>query len=153
MLASDAISSTAYASEEILRVLVPVVALAALEDLIPIAIVVCVLLVVVISSYRQTIHAYPNGGGSYVVSRENQGVTPALVAGASLLVDYVLTAAVSVSAGVAAITSAYPSLFRFRVEICVAFVALIAVGTFGACASPAGSSPGRRSCTCWPSVR
>ncbi|HMS46512.1 APC family permease [Candidatus Neomicrothrix sp.] len=128
VLASDAISSTAYASEEILRVLVPVVALAALEDLIPIAIVVCVLLVVVISSYRQTIHAYPNGGGSYVVSRENLGVTPALVAGASLLVDYVLTAAVSVSAGVAAITSAYPALFAFRVEICVGFVALIAVG-------------------------
>ncbi|MEZ5381115.1 MAG: APC family permease [Microthrixaceae bacterium] len=128
VLASDAISSTAYASEEILRVLVPVVALAALEDLIPIAIVVSVLLVVVISSYRQTIHAYPNGGGSYIVSKENLGVTPALVAGASLLADYVLTAAVSVSAGVAAITSAYPSLFPFRVEICVGFIALIAVG-------------------------
>ena len=99
VLASDAISSTAYAGEEILRVLVPVVALAALEDLIPIAVVVCILLLVVISSYRQTIHAYPNGGGSYVVSKENLGITPALVAGASLLSDYVLTAAVSVSAG------------------------------------------------------
>ena len=80
VLASDAISSTAYAGEEILRVLVPVVALAALEDLIPIAVVVCILLLVVISSYRQTIHAYPNGGGSYVVSKENLGITPALVA-------------------------------------------------------------------------
>ena len=128
VLASDAISSTAYAGEEILRVLVPVVALAALEDLIPIAVVVCILLLVVISSYRQTIHAYPNGGGSYVVSKENLGITPALVAGASLLSDYVLTAAVSVSAGVAAITSAYPSLYQYRVEICVGFITLIAVG-------------------------
>jgi amino acid transporter len=127
VFASDAISSTAYASEEILRVLIPVVALAALTELVPIAVVVCVLLVIVIASYRQTIHAYPSGGGSYIVSRENLGRHPSLVAGASLLVDYVLTAAVSVSAGVAAITSAYPSLLHYRVEMCVGFVGLIAV--------------------------
>ncbi len=109
VFASDAISSTAYATEEILLVLVPVAAMAALEDLVPIAIVVVILLAIVTTSYRQTLFAYPSGGGSYIVSRENLGTTPALVAGASLLVDYVLTVAVSVSAGVAAITSAFPS--------------------------------------------
>src|SRR5215217_1125983 len=91
VFASDAISSTAYATEEILLVLVPVVAMEALEYLIPIALVVVVLLAIVITSYRQTIFAYPGGGGSYVVSRDNLGETPSLVAGASLLVDYILT--------------------------------------------------------------
>jgi amino acid transporter len=127
VFASDAISSTAYASEEILRVLIPVVALAAISELVPIALVVCALLIIVIASYRQTIHAYPSGGGSYIVARENLGTHPSLVAGASLLVDYILTAAVSVSAGVAAITSAYPGLFAYRVELCVGFIGLIAV--------------------------
>ncbi|MCB1249434.1 MAG: APC family permease [Acidimicrobiales bacterium] len=127
VFASDAISSTAYATEEILLVLVPVAGMAALDDLIPIAIIVSILLVLVCSSYIQTIHAYPNGGGSYVVSRENLGVTPSLVAAASLLVDYVLTAAVSVSAGVAAITSAFPELFDYRVEICLGFIVLMTV--------------------------
>lgn len=125
VFASDAISSTAYATEEILLVLVPLAGLAALHDLLPIAAIVAVLLVIVISSYRQTIHAYPDGGGSYVVSRENLGTTPALVAGASLMVDYVLTAAVSISAGVAAITSAFPELRGHRVDLCLAFLALI----------------------------
>jgi amino acid transporter len=127
VFASDAISSTAYASEEILRVLIPVVALAAISELVPIALVVCALLIIVIASYRQTIHAYPSGGGSYIVARENLGTHPSLVAGASLLVDYILTAAVSVSAGVAAITSAYPGLFAYRVELCVGFIGLISV--------------------------
>jgi len=128
VFASDAISSTAYASEEILIVLVPATGLAvALNQLIPISIIVMVLLVLVISSYRQTIHAYPSGGGSYVVSRENLGEKPALVAGASLLVDYILTVAVSVSAGVAAITSAFPALRPERVEICLAFIAIMTV--------------------------
>ncbi|MEZ5168370.1 MAG: APC family permease [Acidimicrobiales bacterium] len=126
MFASDAISSTAYASEEILIVLVPAAGLSvALNQLIPISIIVMVLLTLVISSYRQTIHAYPSGGGSYVVSRENLGETPSLVAGASLLVDYVLTVAVSVSAGVAAITSAFPSLQPERVAICLGFIAIM----------------------------
>ena len=119
VFASDAISSTAYATEEILLVLVPVAGLAALNDLVPISIVVAVLLLVVITSYRQTIHAYPSGGGSYVVSRENLGANPSLVAGASLLVDYVLTVAVSISAGIAAMTSAFTSLRPYRVELCL----------------------------------
>lgn len=125
VFASDAISSTAYATEEILLVLVPLAGLAALTDLIPISFIVMVLLVLVITSYRQTIHAYPSGGGSYVVSRENLGKNPGLVAGASLLVDYVLTVSVSISAGVAAITSAFPSLRPERVLICLGFVALM----------------------------
>ena len=114
MFASDAISSTAYATEEILFVLMPVAGMAALSDLVPIAWVVVVLLVIVITSYRQTIHAYPGGGGSYLVSRENLGETPSLVAGASLLVDYVLTVAVSISAGVAPVVSAFGGLLPFQ---------------------------------------
>lgn len=125
VFASDAISSTAYATEEILLVLVPVAGLAATDNLVPISIIVAVLLVLVISSYRQTIYAYPNGGGSYVVSRENLGEKPALVAGASLLVDYVLTVAVSVSAGIAAITSAFPNLSGYRVQLCLAAITLM----------------------------
>lgn len=125
VFASDALSSTAYATEEILLVLVPAIALASLEELIPIAVIVAVLLFLVINSYRQTVHAYPGGAGSYVVSRENLGTTPSLVAGASVLVDYVLTVAVSISAGAAAIDSAFPSLREFRVPICLAFVALL----------------------------
>ncbi|MFN8039653.1 MAG: APC family permease [Acidimicrobiales bacterium] len=122
VFASDAISSTAYATEEILLVLVPVAGLAALDDLVPISIIVAILLTLVIFSYRQTIYAYPNGGGSYVVSRENLGETPALVAGASLLVDYILTVAVSVSAGIAAITSAVEPLRPYVIPLCLAAI-------------------------------
>ena len=125
VFASDAISSTAYATEEILLVLVPVAGLMALNDLVPIAIVVVALLIIVITSYRQTIYAYPNGGGSYVVSRENLGTTPAQVAGASLLIDYILTVAVSISAGTAAIISAFQSLAPYRVEMCLAFIVVM----------------------------
>ena len=92
--------------------------MAALDYLVPLSIVVILLLIIVVTSYHQTIHAYPGGGGSYVVSRENLGVNPSLVAGASLLVDYTLTVAVSISAGVAAITSAVPSLRGDEVLIC-----------------------------------
>lgn len=107
MFSSDAISSTAYATEEILFVTAAGASSLALglDTLVPIAAVVAMLLGLVVVSYRQTIHAYPNGGGSYIVSRENLGRVPSLVAGASLLVDYTLTVAVSVSAGVAAIAS------------------------------------------------
>src|SRR5262249_46136559 len=108
VFASDAISSTAYATQEILLVLVPVAGMAALNDIVPIAVVVCLLLAIVVTSYRQTIKAYPQGGGSYVVSRENLGRTPSLVAGASILVDYVLTVAVSVSPGAAPIAPPSP---------------------------------------------
>ena len=127
IFASDAISSTAYATEEILHVLVPHIGMASLGYLIPISLVVMALLFIVITSYRQTIFAYPSGGGSYVVSRDNLGEIPALVAGSSLLVDYVLTVAVSVSAGVAAITSAFPELRDQRVVICLGFILLLTV--------------------------
>src|SRR6516225_7768214 len=123
VFASDAISSTAYATEEI--VLVPAAGLSvALSKLVPIAIVVVILLAIVVTSYRQTVFAYPSGGGSYIVSRENLGELPSLVAGASLLVDYILTVAVSISAGVAAILSAAQNdtLFQLRVPICLACV-------------------------------
>src|SRR6478672_5203061 len=106
VFASDAISSTAYATEEILLVLIPAAGLTvALSKLVPIAIVVVILLAIVVTSYRQTVFAYPSGGGSYIVSRENLGEIPSLVAGASLMVDYILTVAVSISAGVAALVS------------------------------------------------
>ena len=125
VFSSDAISSTAYATEEILRVLVPLAAMGALSYLIPIAFIVCILLAIVAFSYRQTIFAYPSGGGSYVVSRENLGVNPSLVAGASLLTDYILTVSVSVAAGVAAITSAFPGLRHDTVPLCLLLIGVI----------------------------
>jgi amino acid transporter len=127
VFASDAISSTAYATDEILLVLLGQAAIgaAAWRYLSPLAIVVCVLLTIVVVSYRQTIHAYPNGGGSYIVSKENLGTMPALVAGASLLTDYILTVAVSIAAGVLAITSAVPSWSPYRVEICLGMIVLM----------------------------
>lgn len=121
VFSSDALSSTAYATEEILFVIaVGGSSLAlGLSKLVPIALVVAVLLTIVIISYRQVIFAYPSGGGSYVVSRENLGEYPSLVAGASLMVDYILTVAVSISAGVAAIVSipAFEGLATHRVEL------------------------------------
>lgn len=125
VFASDAISSTAYATEEILHVLVPIAAQDALDFLIPISLIVMALLAVVSFSYRQTIFAYPSGGGSYVVSKDNLGERPALIAGASLLVDYVLTVAVSISAGVAAITSAVDGLRDDRIELCLIFIVIL----------------------------
>ena len=124
VFASDAISSTAYATDEILLVLLAGAGIgaAAWNYLTPLAIVVCILLTIVVVSYRQTIYAYPNGGGSYIVSKDNLGTMPALVAGASLLVDYILTVAVSISAGVLAITSAVPAWSPYRVEICLGMV-------------------------------
>src|SRR4051794_13701675 len=127
---SDATSPPAYATEEILFV-TAVAATSSLQKglsvLVPIAIAVCLLLAIVVTSYRQTIFAYPSGGGSYVVSRENLGEYPSLLAGASLLVDYILTVAVSISAGVAAIISipALSSLAHLRVVIGLVLVLLI----------------------------
>src|SRR3954464_9287539 len=129
VFSSDALSSTAYATEEILFV----TALGAsslalgLSKLIPIAIVVGILLAIVIISYRQVIFSYPSGGGAYVVSRENIGENASLVAGASLMVDYVLTVAVSISAGVAAIISipAFAGLKDYRVIVGVVLIVLI----------------------------
>jgi amino acid transporter len=124
VLSSDALSSTAYATEEILLVLI-LTGSASLVWGLPVAIAIALLLVVVALSYRQTIAAYPKGGGSYIVAKDNLGVTPGLIAAASLLIDYILTVAVSISAGVAAITSAIPALTDFKVEICLGFIAFI----------------------------
>jgi amino acid transporter len=95
---------------------------------VPISLVIAALLAVVAFSYRQTIHAYPTGGGAYIVAKENIGSTAGLIAAASLLVDYTLTVAVSISAGVLAITSAFPQLDPYRVEMCLAFLAILTVG-------------------------
>ena len=129
VFASDAISSTAYATDEILVVLLiqAGIGAAAWDQLVPLAIVVAVLLVIVVASYRQTIYAYPSGGGSYVVSRENLGRTPALVAGASLLTDYILTVAVSIAGGVLAIQSAFGFDSRWRVPLCLALIAVMTI--------------------------
>ncbi len=124
VLSSDALSSVAYATEEILLVLIAAGS-AALTWSLPISVAIIALLAVVILSYRQTIRAYPNGGGSYIVARENLGLYPGLVAGGSLMIDYILTVTVSVSAGTAALTSAVPGLQRYTVELCLVFVFLL----------------------------
>src|SRR3954466_12451699 len=123
---SDPLSSVAYATEQILLVL-GLGGLAMLRFTPWIGLAVAVLLVVVVASYRQTCFAYPNGGGAYTVSRENLGVRASLVAASALLVDYVLTVAVSVVAGVAAITSALPALGPHAVTLSVALVVLLTV--------------------------
>ena len=126
VFASDPLSSVAYATEEILLVLM-LAGAAALSYSMPIGAAIAILIAVVITSYRQTIAAYPRGGGAYIVSKENLGIHAGLVAGASLLIDYVLTVAVSVAAGVAAITSAVPTLHPYRVWMGVLAVVFIAV--------------------------
>lgn len=129
VFASDAISSTAYATEEILIVFLSLAGVGALAygRLVPISLLVVLLLIIVVSSYRQTIYAYPTGGGSYIVSRENLGTYPSLVAGASMLIDYTLTVAVSVAAGVAAIISAFNSLAPYRVGLCIGFITILTI--------------------------
>jgi amino acid transporter len=127
VLSSDPLSSVAYATEEILRVLI-VVGVGALGFANPIALVIAAILAVVVFSYRQTIHAYPGGGGAYIVAKENLGELPALVAAAALLIDYVLTVAVSIAAGVAALTSAFPEWHAHRVDISVGFVVVLMLG-------------------------
>ena len=131
VFSSDAISSTAYATEEILFVVATGASSLALglSVLVPIGIAVAVLLSIVVTSYRQTIFAYPSGGGSYVVSRENLGENPSLIAGASLLVDYILTVAVSISAGVAALVSIpeLHSLEKYRVPLGLGLIVLISL--------------------------
>jgi amino acid transporter len=126
ILSSDALSSVAYGPEQILIVLLTIGATAFWYS-IPIAVGVLILLTALILSYRQIIFAYPQGGGAYVVSKNNLGVNPGLIAGGSLLVDYILTVAVSVSAGTDAITSAFPALHDFNVEIAIVFVILITI--------------------------
>jgi len=127
IFASDAISSTAYATEEILIVFLAFAAIgaAAFDNLVPIAIMVVILLAIVINSYRQTIFAYPHGGGTYLVSKENLGRYPSLVAGSSMLVDYILTVAVAITSGTAAVIAAFNNLAPYRVPICIVLIIII----------------------------
>jgi amino acid transporter len=127
ILSSDALSSVAYATEEILRTLL-VAGAASLWLVTPIGCVIAGLMLVIAFSYRQTILAYPGGGGAYKVAGENIGVVAGLVAAAALLLDYVLTVAVSIAAGVAAFTSAFPDFHEHRVAISLLFLAVLAVG-------------------------
>ena len=127
VLSSDALSSVAYATEEILRVLI-VGGVTALSFSSPIGLLIAGLLALVAFSYRQTIYAYPSGGGAYIVSKDNLGDNAALTAAAALLIDYTLTVAVSIAAGVAALTSAFPALHIGRVELALGFLAILAIG-------------------------
>lgn len=127
IFSSDNLSSAAYATEEILLILI-LAGTAALGKSVPISLAIAALAAIVATSYRQTIRAYPNGGGAYVVAKENLGAPASLMAGAALFVDYILTVAVSTAAGVAAVTSAVPDLHDLRIEIAVGFVALLTLG-------------------------
>jgi amino acid transporter len=127
IFASDNLSSVAYASEEILRVLI-LAGVGALSLASPIGVAIAVVIAIVIYSYRQTILAYPQGASDYIVAKDNIGPLAGLTAGGALLIDYTLTVAVSVSAGVAAMTSAVPGLFEHRIIVCVVAIALIALG-------------------------
>ena len=124
VFASDALSSTAYATQEILVILAAAGTMA-FGYVFPIAIAIVVLLAIVSISYEQTIHAYPDGGGAYIVSRDNLGEFPALVAAAALLTDYILTVSVSIASGVAQLVSAFPNLYEFRVPLAITFILFI----------------------------
>ncbi len=124
VFASDALSSTAYATQEILVILAAAGTLA-FGIVVPISIAIVILLAIVTISYEQTIHAYPDGGGAYIVARDNLGEFPALIAGASLLTDYILTVSVSIASGVAQIVSAFPALYDYRVVLSVGFIMFV----------------------------
>ena len=126
VFASDNLSSCAYATEEILRVLVPWMGLAAFSLVTPVTGALLIVLGFLILSYRQTIKAYPSAGGAYIVTRDNFGLLPAQVAGVALLTDYVLTVAVSVAAGSDALASAIPAVAPVKLWIALAFVGVIA---------------------------
>ncbi len=124
VFASDALSSTAYATQEILVILAAAGTMA-FGIVFPISIAIVILLGIVTISYEQTIHAYPDGGGAYIVARDNLGEFPALIAGASLLTDYILTVSVSIASGVAQIVSAFPILYEYRVLLSVGFILFV----------------------------
>lgn len=126
VFSSDAISSVAYATEEIM-IAIMIAGAAGLALTVPIGIAISILFIIVSISYRQTVMAYPNGGGSYIVAKDNLGTLPGLIAAGSLLTDYILTVAVSTSAGIAAVTSAFPHLYAYKVPMCVACVVLIVI--------------------------
>src|ERR1044071_2608784 len=135
IFASDALSSTAYATEQILLVLAAAYVTGqtgSFDRVVPISIAIGLLLIIVAISYRQTIYAYPSGGGAFIVAKENLGTLPGLIAGASLLVDYILTVSVSIAAGVEAITSTmvgtkFAELHNHRIWFCLFFIAFITV--------------------------
>jgi amino acid transporter len=124
VFSSDPLSSVAYATEEMMLVL-SLAGAATFGLVTPLAMAVALLLIVVVTSYRQTVRAYPTGGGAYIVARQNLGDVPGLTAAGALLVDYVLTVSVSIAAGVAAITSAVPALLSYRAEVAIGFVLLV----------------------------
>ena len=124
VFASDALSSTAYATQEILVILAAAGTIA-FGYVFPISVAIVILLAIVAISYEQTIHAYPDGGGAYIVARDNLGEFPALTAAAALLTDYILTVSVSIASGVAQIVSAYPELFPYRVVMAVSFILFV----------------------------
>ncbi|HEX2025548.1 MAG TPA: APC family permease, partial [Actinomycetota bacterium] len=126
VFSSDPLSSVAYATEEMMLVLVAAAA-AGLSLMLPLAGVIVVILAIVVTSYRQTVRAYPRGGGSYIVARENLGTIPGLVAAAAILIGYVVTAAVSVTAGAVAVTSAAPGLAEHRLIVAMVFIVIIAL--------------------------
>jgi amino acid transporter len=131
VFASDALSSTAYATEEILRTLLffgAGIGVLAFSYVLPITMALVCVLVILVFSYRQTIKAYPSAGGAYIVTKDNLGIIPAQIAGVSLLTDYILTVAVSTSAGVAALYSVVPALYPWRTPIALGFIAIIAIG-------------------------
>lgn len=128
VLSSDAISSVAYATEEILLVLIPVIGMASYTPMLGAVGLIVALLFMLILCYRQVIDAYPQGGGAYSVARENLGRTPSLIAAAGLIIGYVLTIAVSACSGAAAITSAFPSVEGYRVGLVVVFIVLLTIG-------------------------
>ena len=126
VFSSDALSSVAYGPQEMMMILA-ITGLANLHYILPISVGIVVLLAILTFSYRQTIHAYPGGGGAYIVARDNLGELPAVTAGAALLTDYVLTVAVSISSGVAQLVSAFPLIYPYRVEIAVGLILFIMV--------------------------
>ncbi len=126
VFASDALSSSAYSTQELMLILAAA-GPAAFSHVVPITIAVVVLLAIITISYEQTIHAYPDGGGAYIVARDNLGNVPAETAAAALLMDYILTVAVSVSSGIAQITSAFPALYQYRVVLAVICVLIVMV--------------------------
>ncbi|MBU3155891.1 APC family permease [Clostridium estertheticum] len=128
ILSSDAVSSVAYAGEEILIVLIGVIGFMAYKYMFYAALCIVLLLLILVFSYMQTIDSYPSGGGSYIVAKDNLGVTPGLTAGAALTIGYVLTVAVSISAGTAAITSAMPFLYKYKVVIALVMLLIITIG-------------------------
>ncbi|NCA80302.1 MAG: amino acid permease, partial [Sphingobacteriia bacterium] len=128
ILSSDAISSVAYAGQEILIVLLPAIGMLAFRQLTYISLAIITLLMILVLSYRQIIDSYPNGGGAFVVAKENLGIIPGVTAGSALSIDYILTVSVSISSGIDQIVSAIQILEPFRIPLCIVVVILMTIG-------------------------